>query len=154
MSRKDQYEKRTWGHMVPICGQLGLQLVDTEFTKEGGDFALTVYIDKEGGVTVDDCQAVSDLLNPILDEEDYISETYTLYVSSPGLGRKLKRPHDFEWACGREVEVKTYRAYDGEKEFRGVLKSWDDKQVTIDANGQDRTFEKKEISLIRTAFDF
>lgn len=154
MSRKDQYEKKTWDNVLPICEELGLQLVDTEFTKEGSDFALTVFIDKEGGVGVDDCQAVSDALNPLLDEQDYISESYTLYVSSPGLGRKLRRPHDFEWAVGKEIEIKTYQAVDGQKEFRGILKNWDKDQVTIDADGEEISLERKNISLIRTAFDF
>lgn len=154
LSRKEQYEKRTWDNVLPICEQLGIQLVDTEFTKEGSDWALTVFIDKDGGVGVDDCQAVSDALNPILDEQDYIAESYTLYVSSPGLGRKLRRPHDFEWAVGKEVEIRTYQPLDGQKEFRGILKDWDADQVTIVAEDRELTIRRKDISLIRTAFDF
>lgn len=154
MSKKDQYEKRTWDNVLPICRQLNLQLVDTEFTKEGSDYALTVFIDKDGGVGVDDCQAVSDALNPVLDEQDYISESYTLYVSSPGLGRKLRRPHDFEWAVGKEIEIRTYQPIDGNKEFRGILKDWDKDQVVIEADEKDETVPRKNISLIRTAFDF
>lgn len=154
MSKKDQYEKRTWDNVLPICRQLNLQLVDTEFTKEGSDYALTVFIDKDGGVGVDDCQAVSDALNPVLDEQDYISESYTLYVSSPGLGRKLRRPHDFEWAVGKEIEIRTYQPIDGNKEFRGILKEWDKDQVVIEADEKDETVLRKNISLIRTAFDF
>lgn len=155
MGKKEQYEKKTWDNVLPICNELGLQLVDTEFTREGSDYALTVYIDKDGGVGVNDCQAVSDALNPILDEQDYISESYTLYVSSPGLGRKLRRPHDFEWAVGKEIEIRTYQAVDQKKEFRGVLKSWNTDTVTIeDAEKKELTIQRKNISLIRTAFDF
>ncbi len=94
------------------------------------------------------------MIDPLLDEADFISEPYTLEVSSPGLGRILKRPHDFEYAEGREVEVHTYRAIDGEKEFRGVLKAWDKNSVTIADGDRERIFEKNEISLIRLAFDF
>ncbi len=141
--------------MLPICEQLHLTLVDCEFTKEGGDYAMTVYIDKEGGVTVDDCQAVSDLLNPILDEEDYIDEVYTLYVSSPGLGRPLKRQHDFEFAMGKEIEFKTYQAIEGQKEFKGILTAFDSKTITVRCNGDDElTIERSKLSLIRLAFDF
>ncbi len=154
MSKKEQYEKRTWDNVLPICEELGLQLVDTEFTKEGADYALTVFIDKDGGVGVDDCQAVSDALNPILDEQDYISESYTLYVSSPGLGRKLRRPHDFEWAVGKEVEIRTYQPVNGQKEIRGILKDWNKDQVTIETDGNEQSIQRKDISLIRMAFDF
>ncbi len=155
MSRKTTYEEKTWNHMIPICEELHLTLVDCEFTKEGSDYALSVYIDKEGGVTVDDCQAVSDRLNPILDEEDYVEEAYTLYVSSPGLGRVLKRQHDFEFAMGKEVDFKTYQAIDGNKEFTGVLTGFDDKTVTV-KTGEDTemTIERNKLSLIRLAFDF
>ncbi len=155
LSRKTDYEEKTWNNMLPICEQLHLTLVDCEFTKEGGDYAMTVYIDKDGGVTVDDCQAVSDLLNPILDEQDYIDEAYILYVSSPGLGRPLKRQHDFEFAMGKDIEFRTYQAVDGKKEFTGTLTGFDDKTVTVRiGEDQDMTIEKSKLSLIRLAFDF
>ncbi len=140
--------------MIPICEKLGLVLVDCEYTKEGPAYALNVYIDKEGGVTVDDCEAASGLLNPILDEEDYIPDEYTLYVSSPGLGRPLRRPHDFEFAMGKEIELRTYKAVDGRKEFTGTLKDWSDKEVVIDDHGSDRTFSRADLSLVRLALDF
>ena len=140
--------------MLPICQALDLQLVDCEYTKEGPSHALTVYIDKDGGVTVDDCEAVSDRLNPVLDEQDYIPEEYTLYVSSPGLGRPLRRTHDFEWAMGKEIEIRTYKAFDGKKEFKGILAGWSSKEVVIDDHGTERTFLRADLSSVRLAFDF
>lgn len=154
MGKKEQYEQKTWDHMLSICQTLGLRLVDCEYTKEGSSHALSVYIDKEGGVTVDDCEKVSDLLNPILDEEDYIPEEYTLYVSSPGLGRPLRRPHDFEFALDREIEIRTYKAVDGKKEFTGTLKEWSPREVVIDDHGTERRIQRADMSLIRLAFDF
>ncbi len=155
MSRKDTYEQKTWDNMLPICEELNLTLVDCEFTKEGSDYAMTVYIDKEGGVTVEDCEAVSDRLNPILDEQDYISEAYILYVSSPGLGRPLKRPHDFAFAMGKEIEFRTYAAVNGQKEFKGILKDYNTEQITVVyGDDQEVTVDRKNLSMIRLAFDF
>lgn len=154
MSRKEIVEQKAWDLLQPITEELHLIPVDAEFVREGPDYYLRLYIDKEGGVGIDECEQVSKMIDPLLDEADFISEPYTLEVSSPGLGRILKRPHDFEYAEGREVEVHTYKAIDGEKEFRGVLKAWDKNSVTIADGDRERIFEKNEISLIRLAFDF
>ncbi len=116
---------------------------------------MRAYIDKPGGITVDDCEAVSREFSDILDEKDYIEDSYIFEVSSPGLGRPLKKEKDFKRSLGEEVEVRTYRAIDHQKEFIGILDGYDKDTVTIAyEDGEKQTFEKKEIALIRLAFDF
>ena len=154
MSRKEEIEVKAWALLQETCADHGLTPVGAEYVKEGGEYYLRCYIDREGGVTIDDCEAVSRQLDPKLDENDFIDEAYTLEVSSPGLGRQLKRPHDFEFAAGKEVEIRTYKAVDGKKEFRGILTGWDSTSVTTQADDGEKTFSRKEISLIRLAFDF
>lgn len=153
MSAKE-YEEKTIGYLTPILDELGLSLWDVVFSREGREYYLSAFIDKPGGVTVADCEAVSGRMNEILDREDYITEPYTFVVSSPGLDRPLKRERDFANSIGRDVEIKTYRAIDGMKEFTGVLRSYDKDTVTVDCDGEERTFNRKEISMIRLAFDF
>ncbi|MBQ6384985.1 MAG: ribosome maturation factor RimP [Lachnospiraceae bacterium] len=154
MSRKETYEDRAWALLCRVCEELGMTPVDAEFAKEGRDYNLLCYIDREGGVGIDDCEAVSKALDPLLDEEDFIEEAYTLIVSSPGLGRPLKRPRDFLFAMGREVELGTYRAVDGKKDFRGILTDASDRTVTIETDGETKTFERAQLARIRLAFDF
>ena len=125
-----------------------------EYVKEGGNFYLRAYIDKPGGITVDDCETVSREFSDKLDEADFIEEAYIMEVSSPGLGRPLKKEKDFKRSIGKEVEIRTYRPIDREKEFYGVLKAYDENSVTIDCEEEERTFQKAEIALIRLAFDF
>ena len=151
---KEAIETKAWDLMKPITEELGMRLVDVEYLKEGGSFILRAYIDKEGGVGIDDCEAASRAYDPELDREDFIADAYTLEVSSPGLGRPLRRPHDFEYAVGREVEGKTYRAVDNRKEFRGVLTAFDDQTICVEEDGAARTIDRKDISMIRLAFDF
>ena len=154
MAKKD-YESRTEAMLMPIVEAKGFELVDVEWVKEGANWYLRAYIDKENGITVDDCEEVSRALSDLLDEEDFISENYILEVSSPGLGRPLKKEKDFERSLGEEVEIRTYRMIDRQKEFTGILKSYDKETVTIEMEDtQERTFEKSEIALIRLAFDF
>ncbi|MBQ7448025.1 MAG: ribosome maturation factor RimP [Eubacterium sp.] len=155
MSRREQYEARTEELVTPILDENNFWLVDVEFVKEGSTWYLRVYIDKEGGITVNDCELVARRMNDILDAEDYISESYVFEVSSPGLGRPLKKEKDYARNLGKEVEVKTYRAIDGEKEFVGYLKAYTADQVTLaDDDDNELTLEKKEIALIREAIDF
>lgn len=154
MSRKDTVEQKTWDLIGPVLEKMGMRPVDAEFVKEGGEYSLRIYIDKDGGVGINDCEAVSRAIDPMLDEENFISEPYTLIVSSPGLGRVLKRPHDFEFGKGKEVEIRFYKAVDGEKELRGILKDADAGHITVEIDGADRTFERPEISRIRLAVDF
>lgn len=154
MSQREQYEKKTEELIVPILDAKGFELVDVEYVKEGQDYFLRAYIDKPGGITIDDCAAVSREMNVLLDELDYVDGAYTFEVSSPGLGRPLKKPRDYERSMGEEVEIRTYKAMDGSKEFYGILKAYDDATVTIQSEEEEITFNKSDIALIRLAFDF
>ena len=154
MSQREQYEKKTEELIVPILDAKGFELVDVEYVKEGQDYFLRAYIDKPGGITIDDCVAVSREMNVLLDELDYVDGAYTFEVSSPGLGRPLKKPRDYERSMGEEVEIRTYKAMDGSKEFYRILKAYDDATVTIQSEEEEITFNKSDIALIRLAFDF
>ncbi|MBA4698729.1 MAG: ribosome maturation factor RimP [Ruminococcus sp.] len=155
MSRREQYEQQTEELLEPIVRGFGFELVDVEYVKEVGTWYLRAYIDKPGGITVDDCEAVSRKFSDILDEKDYIEDTYIFEVSSPGLGRPLKKEKDFKRSLGEEVEVRTYRAIDRQKEFLGILKDYDKDTVTIEyEDGSVQVFEKGDIALIRLALDF
>lgn len=155
MSQKEMYEKRTEELILPILEELSLELVDVEYVREGPDWYLRAYIDKEGGVTVNDCEAVARRMNVVLDREDYVKDSYIFEVSSPGLGRPLKKEKDFVRSMGKQVEIRTYRAIDGQKEFYGELSAYDSDTVTVtDEKGQAISFKKSDIALIRLAFDF
>ena len=155
MTKREEYEQKTEEILQPIVDANGFELVDVEYVKEGGTWYLRAYIDKPGGITVDDCELVSRAANDILDEKDFIDEAYILEVSSPGLGRPLKKEKDFARSLGEEVEVRTYRAIDRQKEFIGILKDYDKDTVTIEyEDGETMTFDKADIALIRLAFDF
>lgn len=155
MSKREIYEQKTEEILLPIMEEYGFELVDVEYVKEGSNWYLRAYIDKPGGITVNDCEAVSRRLSDILDEKDYIKESYIMEVSSPGLGRPLKKEKDFKRSLGEEVEVRTYRMIDKKKEFTGILKSYDADTVTIELEDETlKTLKKGEIALIRLAFDF
>ena len=155
MSRREEYEQKTEAILTPIVESRGFELVDVEYVKEAGTWYLRGYIDKPGGITVDDCEVVNRELGDLLDRDDFIDESYILEVSSPGLGRPLKKERDFIRSKGEEVEIRTYRMVDRQKEFRGVLKAWDKDTVTIEyEDGQEQVFERDNIALIRLAFDF
>ena len=155
MSKREIYEQKTEAILMPIVEEHGFELVDVEYVKEGGTWYLRAYIDKPGGINVDDCEVVSRRLSDILDEKDYIEEAYILEVSSPGLGRPLKKEKDFKRSLGEEVDVRTYRMIEKQKEFTGLLKDYDDAAVTSEMeDGTLKTFEKSDIALIRLAFDF
>ena len=134
---------------TPVVEQAGCSLWDVEYVKEAGEWFLRVYIDKEGGVSIDDCEAVSRPLSDLLDEADPIEGSYTFEVSSAGADRVLKKPEHFARFQEQEVEVKLYRPRDGRKDFVGMLQSWRDGDVTLDVGGEPITFEKKEIALVR-----
>lgn len=149
MGRKE-YERRTEELLSPIMESEHMEIVDVEFVKEAGNYYLRVYIDKAGGVNIDDCEKVSRLLETELDREDFISEAYILEVSSPGLGRALKKERDYVRNRGKKIEIHLFRPEDGTKEFAGMLTEWDDNTVTIVSDDEKAyTFEKKDISLIR-----
>ena len=155
MSKRETYETRTEELITPILDRMNFELVDVEYVKEGGTWYLRAYIDKEGGITVNDCEAVAREMNEILDREDFVEDSYVFEVSSPGLGRPLKKEKDYILSMGKEVEIRTYRAINREKEFYGILSAYDENTVTIKTeDGTEMTFEKSDIALIRLAFDF
>jgi ribosome maturation factor RimP len=155
MSKASEYEARTEGMITPILERLGFELVDVEYVKEGSTWYLRAYIDKEGGITVNDCETVAREMNTLLDEADFIPDAYVFEVSSPGLGRPLKKEKDYIRNMGQEVEIRTYRAIDRQKEFCGILKAFDSGSVTIETEeGEELTFAKADIALIRQSIDF
>ena len=117
MSKKEIYEQKAEALVTPIVEKYGFELVDVEYVKEGGNFYLRAYVDKPGGITVEDCETVSREFSDKLDEADFIDEAYIMEVSSPGLGRPLKKEKDFKRSMGEEVEIRTYRPINREKEF-------------------------------------
>ena len=155
MARREEYESRVEKFLIPIMEENNFELVDVEYVKEAGTWYLRAYIDKEGGFTVDDCEMVSRRLSDWLDKEDFIDDSYILEVSSPGLGRPLKKEKDFKRSLGEAVDIKLYRAIDRQKDFSGILTAYDADTVTIRyEDGSESTFNRKDIALIRLAFDF
>ena len=155
MSKREQYEQQTEELLLPIIESHGFELVDVEYVKEAGTWYLRAYIDKPGGITVDDCEVVSRAFSDILDEKDYIEDTYIFEVSSPGLGRPLKKEKDFARSIGEEVEIRTYRAIDRQKEFIGILVEYDKDTVTIEYEDETtQKCERNDIALIRLALHF
>ena len=150
---KTQIENRTEELLTPIAGAHGVSIYDVEYVKEAGEYYLRAFIDKEGGVTIDDCVDVSRALSDVLDREDYIAEAYTLEVSSPGLTRALTRDRHFDASIGKTVDIKLFQAVEKQKEFSGVLMSFDKETVTIRLEEEDRVFQRKEISSVRLAFE-
>lgn len=155
MGKKESYESRVEKHLLPLMEEHGFELVDVEYVKEAGTWYLRAYIDKPGGFTVDDCEMVSRKLGDWLDKEDFIDESYILEVSSPGLGRPLKKEKDFVRNKGKEVDIKLYKAIDRQKDFTGILTDFDKDTVTITmGDGETVVFDKADIALIRLSFDF
>lgn len=146
--------EQVWSFSEPVVQQLGCSIWDVEYVREGGNWFLRIYIDKEGGVDVNDCEAISRALDPILDEKDPIPDSYTFEVCSAGIERALKRPSDFAAFMGANVLVKLYQPKNGAKEFAGVLAGYDNGDVTVTVGGRNLTFTKAEIALVRLRVDF
>ena len=138
----------------PIVAEHGCSLWDVEYVREGSDYILRLYIDKEGGVDISDCEAVSRAVDPILDEQDPIPGSYQFEVCSAGLERPLKRPGDFIRFLGSPVTVKLYRPHNGLKELPGILRGYEDGKVTIEAGKETITFEKSQVALVRLRVEF
>lgn len=153
MSRHEDYETKTEALLQPILERLHFDLWDVEYVKEGADYYLRAYIDKEGGITIDDCVDVSRELSDLLDAQDFIEDAYILEVSSPGLGRKLKKDKEFERSIGRKVDLKTFKPVDGVKEFTGILKAYDANSITIEENGTEKQFARKELANVKLSID-
>ena len=155
MTKREEYEQKTEEILQPIVDANGFELVDVEYVKEGGTWYLRAYIDKPGGITVDDCELVSRAANDILDEKDFVEDSYVFEVSSPGLGRPLKKEKDFARSIGEEVAIRTFRPINRQKEFVGILNAYDKEAVTIELeDGEIMQISRSDIALIRLAFDF
>lgn len=154
MSKREIYEEKTENLLAPIAEANGVEVYDVEYVKEGSDYYLRAYIDKPEGVNIIDCENVSRALSDALDREDFIPDAYILEVSSPGLGRTLKKDKHLQKSIGQEVEIKLFKPVEKCKEFAGVLDSFDAESITILEGDTKRTFERSDIALIRLALDF
>lgn len=155
MAKNKEYESKTEELVLPIIEENKFELVDVEYVKEGGNWYLRIYIDKPGGINIDDCELVSRALSDKLDEKDFIEDAYVLEVSSPGLGRPLKKDKDFNRNMGEMIEIKLFRQINKQKEYEGILKAFDKESVTIETDdGEELVFERTDIALVRLALDF
>lgn len=155
MSKKDVVETKSEELIQPIVDSFGFELVDIEFVKEAGTFYLRAYIDKPGGITIDDCESVSRRFSDVLDEKDFIDESYILEVSSPGLGRPLKKDKDFARCMGEEIEIRLFAPLNGKKEYEGTLTDYSDGVITIVTEKDEAIkIDKADTALVRLALDF
>lgn len=155
MAKHDEYVKKTEKLLEPILKENNLELYDVEYVKEGGSWYLRAFIDKEGGINVNDCELVSRRLSDLLDEADFIPDAYILEVSSPGLGRQLKKDKHFERSIGEEVEVKLFKAIDKKKEWVGILKGYNADALILQIDEKtEMEILKKDIAMVRLTFDF
>lgn len=158
MSRKENYQARTEELLKPVADANHVEIYDVEYVKEGSDWYLRCYIDKEGGVSINDCENVSRALSDELDREDFIEDAYILEVSSPGLGRTLKKDKHLEKSLMQEVDIRTYKTFNGTKDFTGILKAFDKDTVTLgETSGsetEDIVFDRKDIATIKLTLDF
>ena len=154
MSKSKTYEARTEELLKLIVEKYDVEIYDVEYVKEGSEWYLRAYIDKPSGVTIDDCENVSRELSAKIDENDFIEDAYILEVSSPGLGRTLRKDTHFLKSIGMEVEVKTYKPIEKEKQFIGILSTYNEGQITIKTDKKEMTFNKSEVASVRLTFDF
>lgn len=147
-------EERVESLIGPRIESLGYRLYDVEFVKEGKDFYLRVYIDKDSGISLEDCEAVSNGINEVLDEADYIKEQYFLEVSSPGVERVLKKDRHLKENIGNKVQVKLFKPLAGKKVFQGLLESFSDDNICIKVESQILEIERSNIGQIKTVFDW
>ena len=154
MSKRENYEERTETLLLPIARDHQVEIYDVEYVKEGSDWYLRCYIDKEGGVDINDCEAVSRALSDELDREDFIEDAYILEVSSPGLGRTLKKDKHLAKSLDQEVDLHTYKPVNGRKDFTGTLKGFDAETITICCGEEDIVFNRKDVAVVKLAFDF
>ena len=134
--------------------ELGYELYDVQYAKEGKDYYLRVFIDKENGIDLNDCEKVSDAINPILDEADYIKEMYFLEVSSPGIERILRKGKHLEQAKGKEIEVKLFKPLENEKDISGILEKFDADKICLQIEDKEIEIERKNISLIKLKYNW
>ncbi len=146
-------EKTIEDIVMPVIEQNGYEYVGTEYNRTAGANELIIYADKPGGLGLDDCEKISRLIDPIIDEKDPIEESYCLCVSSPGLDRPLKTARDFARSLGKMVDIRLYRPMDGKKEWTGLLKNHDQNSVVIEIEGNEKPFENKDVALVRLHAD-
>ena len=139
---------------LDVCERHGVYIYNTEYKKEGSEYFLRLYIDKDGGVTIEDCENVSREISPMLDDLTFIKEAYIFEVSSPGIDRALTRDWHFEKVIGEEIEIKLFAPLDGKKEITGVLTGYSDGVITVLENDKEITIEKSKAASIRLAFKF
>lgn len=151
---KQKVEDIVFDLAKPIIDRRGFELVEVEYKKEGADWYLRIYIDKEGGITIDDCQAVSEEISELLDQVDPIEHAYIFEVSSPGIDRPLKTERDYQKNMNKLLEIKLYSPMDGKKQIEGVLTSYTDDTVEIEQNGKKMELKKDSIAIIRPAVKF
>lgn len=154
MSRREEYETRTEKLLESIAEANGVSVYDVEYVKEGGSFYLRVYIDRPDGVNIQDCENVSRRLSDELDREDFIPDAYILEVSSPGLGRTLKKDKHLQTAIGREVEIKLFKPVDNRRELEGILDHFDSERIAIMDGDTIVTLKRTDVAVIRLAIDF
>ncbi len=154
MSRREEYETKTEQLLEPIAEECGVSIYDVEYVKEGSDYYLRAYIDKDGGVNIQDCENVSRRLSGELDREDFIPDAYILEVSSPGLGRILKKEKHLRASVGEKVEIRLFGPMDGRKDFSGTLEDFDQESVTILEEEGRTTLKRADMAVIRLAIDF
>ena len=155
MAKEKNTETKVLAIVEPILADKALELADLEFVKEGPNWYLRIYIDKEGGVTIEDCESVSRILEKKLDEKDPIEQAYILEVSSPGIDRPLKKPEHFQKYMGEIIDIKLYKPLEGKKEYQGELKQFENGIITIiDENDKEIQFVQKETASVRLAVLF
>ena len=155
MAKREEYERKTEQLLEPILRENNFELYDVEFVKEAGTFYLRAFIDKEGGININDCELVSRRLSDLLDEKDFIPDAYILEVRSPGLGRALKKDNHFEKSIGEEVEIKLFKAIDKQKDFTGYLESFNDEVIVISDEAENKMeFERSNIASVRLVVHF
>ena len=137
-----------------VCERHGVYIYHTEYKKEGSEYYLRLYIDKDGGVNIEDCENVSREISPLLDDMTFIKEAYIFEVSSPGIDRALIRDWHFEKVMGEEIEIKLFAPIDGKKEISGILTGFDGEVITVTADNKEITIEKSKTASVRLAFKF
>lgn len=165
LTKREEYETRTEKILEPIMTENNFELVDVEYVKEAGNWYLRAYVDKEGGITLDDCELVNRAWSDIMDEQDFIPDAYILEVSSPGLGRQLKKEKDFKRSIGEDVDVKFYKAVKipnprkgkemSVKQITGMLKEFDKDTITLETDfANEYVINRKDISTVKLTIDF
>ena len=147
-------EERVEGLLETTINNLGYELYDVEYAKEGKDYFLRIFIDKESGIDLNDCEKVNDAINAILDKADYIKEQYFLEVSSPGIERILRKDKHLEANINNLVEVKLFKSINNRKAIQGILKEFSKEKILIETKEGILEIERKNISVIKTVYNW